>query len=402
MKVVKKKNAVTAPIDFVAAGCNAGLKKGTSLDVALVYSKQPTTSAAMFTKNNVKAWPVELSMIHDKLASQRAVIVNSGNANCANGIDNRAKAVSYVKSCAATLGIADREVFVCSTGVIGRALDAEKIEMAIPELAEGLSRSGGHAAAEAIMTTDTRPKEACVTIPVGNKKITIGAMAKGAGMIRPDMATMLAFFTTDAAIARPLLRSMLKDVVSRTFNHMSIDNDMSTNDTVFMMANGASGITIKKGTREYQNFCMTLEALMWHMVYDMLSDGEGVTKVCTIIVAGAKSQKQAVRAGKAIADSMLFKTALHGADPNWGRILSAVGSCEDVQVSLANTLIAIGGHVVFEHGAALEGALKKAQRAMQKNDVVVHVDLGKGKGTATCVTTDLTKEYININAHYTT
>lgn len=403
MKIVQKKGAVTLAKGFTASAIAVGIKYKDRDDLALLFSGKKARAAAVFTTNKVKAWPVLMGMDSIREPYMRAVIVNSGNANCANGLVNEAKTAEYCCKVAGLLGIKPIEVVPSSTGVIGRDLPTEKIMKKLPELVENLSSKNGGKAAKAILTTDTRTKEYAVSFEIGGKKVNIGVMAKGSGMLHPNMATMLVYFTTDLNISKALLKRALKNVSAKTFNRICVDNDMSTNDTVLIMANGAAeNDLIKKADKDYQKFETALYELARRTAKELVSDGEGVEKVCTINVSGGRTEKEAEKAGRALATSMLFKTALHGADPNWGRIVSAIGSYEDITCKFEKMTIKIGGNTVYANGTPDEKALSKAAKAMKKKEVILDVDLASGKAEAEFITSDLTREYITINADYTT
>ena len=273
----------------------------------------------------------------------------------------------------------------------------------MPQLVKRLSRNGGHAAAQAILTTDTRTKEAHVSFSIKGKRITIAAMAKGSGMIHPHMATMLVFITTDINISKRLLQAALKTVNERTFNMISVDNDRSTNDTVLILANGAAGnAQISTKGKEYNRFVTALEMLSQYIARGLVRDGEGVTKICEISISSACNESQAKQAACAIADSMLFKTALHGGDPNWGRIVAALGAQQGIDCHANKMTISFGNYIVFKKGEPYNRNLGKAHQAFRKRNVHVTVDLGRGKACARFLTSDLSRKYITINAEYTT
>jgi len=403
MKVSQKKGAITAAQGFQAAALATGIKKKGRLDLALLVSQKKARAAAVFTTNKVKAWPVLIDELHLKHPYHTALFVNSGNANCCNGVKNKTKFVKAHYAFADLLNVDPAATFSCSTGVIGRDFPITCVLDNAEELVGRLSKKEGHRAAEAILTTDTRTKEAVVTFSVKGKKVTIGAMGKGAGMLHPNMATMLVFLTTDCAISKPLLQAALKAVTAKTFNLICVDNDMSTNDTVLILANGASKHSlIKKKDKNYYRFVNALEKLCAYIAKELVKDGEGVSKICDIAVLGAKNEKQAVKAARSIANSMLFKTALHGADPNWGRIVSALGACEGLKCAFDQLTIAFDHNVVLKKGKPCERNTRLAAKAMKKKEVFLTVDLGVGKARAHVLTSDLTKEYISINADYTT
>ena len=317
MNVSKRKGAITLPHGFVASGLPGGIKQKSKRDLALVFSEEKCRAAAVFTKNAVKGWSVMIDQAHLRRPYHRGVFINSGNANCCNGIKNKKKIIRVHRTMAGLLDVEPHEIFSASTGIIGRDFPLEAVLHNAPALVQGLSRKGGHAAAEAILTTDTRTKEAVVSFSVKGKKVTLSAMGKGAGMLHPNMATMLVFLTTDLHISKPLLQSALKTAAHKSFNSICVDNDMSTNDTVLMLANGACGNPlIKTKNKYYYLFLSALEKLCKHVATELVKDGEGVSKICHISVVGARNDTQAGFAARSVANSMLFKTALHGGDPN--------------------------------------------------------------------------------------
>lgn len=401
--ITTKKNAVTYPKGFQASALAAGIKKGKKKDIALLMSDVPAVSGTVFTINKVQAWPVQISKAHTRHKYHYGIFVNSGNANCSNGKEFLQSAHMILEDIAEEFAIPTESLFIASTGVIGRPYPFEKIEEALADLTNGLSKRGGHDAAEAILTTDTVTKELTTSFALGGRSVRIGAMAKGSGMMHPHMATMLVFITTDCLITKTLLQKALKKAVSKTFNRMSIDNDMSTNDTVFVLANGCAGNKpIKSTGTAFNTFVKALESLCEKMTLELLRDGEGVSKVCILTVKGARTEVQAESAGRTVANSMLFKTALHGADPNWGRILAAIGSDTSIKSDVNKATITVGKARVYDQGVAIVKNIKAAQKAMKKKNVSISIDLHAGGASAIFYTSDLSKEYISINADYTT
>jgi glutamate N-acetyltransferase / amino-acid N-acetyltransferase len=391
---------VTAPCGFQAGGLYAGIRKAKK-DLAIVYSETPATVAGVFTLNKTQA----ACILVDKLQLQKsstcsAVVVNSGNANACTGERGLNDAWAMIDITATALNVPPDQVMVSSTGVIGQYLPMDKIVAGVRQLAEQRNSWNGHEAAEAIMTTDTFAKEAAVKFSLGSSVITIGGMAKGSGMIAPNMATMLGFLTTDVVISQPLLTKALRHANSKSFNRITVDGDTSTNDMVLILANGQAGNKpIKDHTEEYQLFVSALEYVLIKLAKMIARDGEGASKLVEILVTGAKTEDEAVQAGKAVANSNLVKTAIHGADANWGRIIAAVGysgidfnpdlveiSFDDVQVLKKNY------EIVLDE--------EKAKAALSKDSVVVTVDLNQGSAHARVWTCDLTKEYVHINASY--
>ena len=391
---------VTAPLGFAAGGMYAGIRKAKK-DIALIRSRTPATVAGVFTQNKTQA----ACVIVDKLQLQNspkcsAVVVNSGNANACTGERGFNDAWTMIETTAGALDVPKEQVLVSSTGVIGQYLPMDKVVPGIRQLATQLSPSGNRDAADAIMTTDTFSKETAVKFSIGSSSITIGGMAKGSGMIAPNMATMLAFVTTDAVIAQPLLSKALRHANSRSFNRITVDGDMSTNDMVLVLANGEAGNKpIKDHTEEYQLFLAALEYVLIKLAKMIARDGEGATKLVEILVTGATSEDDAVQAAKAVANSNLVKTAIHGADANWGRIIAAVGySGIDFNPDLVE--ISFDDVPVLNRNYEIVVDEEKAKAALSKDTVVVTIDLNQGSASARVWTCDLTKQYVHINASY--
>jgi glutamate N-acetyltransferase/amino-acid N-acetyltransferase len=389
---------------FRAAGISAGIKANGKPDLALIVSDAPATAAAMFTLNKVQAAPVLVSKEH--LAKSggvvRAIVVNSGCANACTGEAGMSDARAMTAETARLVGCAPEQVLVASTGVIGVNLPMQKLTAGIPQAFAALASSHGPQAAQAIMTTDPFPKESCATTAIGGRTVTIGGMAKGSGMIGPDMApaaTMLAFVTTDAAVAQPLLRRALVEVTDATFNAITVDGDTSTNDAVMLLANGASGVTI--GEAEYASFVQALRAVCLELALGIVRGGEGATKLITITVSGAASAADARTTAKAIGTSLLVKTALHGGDPNWGRLLAVAGRA-GVPFDPRRAKVTIGSIVLFEGGRPYDDRAPQAAGYLKATDVSVGVDLGAGSASSTVWTCDLSAEYVKINAEYRT
>jgi len=389
---------------FSSAAC--GLKKS-GLDLGLLVSETPAAAAAMFTTNRVQAAPVRLSQMHLRRSrgKMRAVVVNSGNANCCTGSDGYSASEATSGKVARELAALDpSQVLVCSTGVIGLPMRVEKILKAVPALVR--TRTGEPEAfsqfTRAIMTTDTRPKWAAANCRIGGKAVRILGCCKGAGMIQPNMATMLAFLATDAAISPAMLSRALRSVVADTFNVITVDGDTSTNDTVAILANGESGARrIARDGADFKKFRAALEVVCRTLALQIVEDGEGAQRVIEIEVRGAPSNRAAGQIARTIANSPLVKTALAGADPNWGRILAAAGRAgvpfdfELVDISLAGMLVCRSGG---EHPFSERVAHKK----MLAKYVPIVVEMHSGKGNARVWTCDFTGEYVNINASYRT
>jgi len=389
---------------FAATAC--GLKKTGALDLGLLCSDFPASAAAVFTQNLVVAAPVTISREHLRASKgrMRGVIVNAGNANCATGPAGYAAAQRTVNEAAKRLGCQPEELFVCSTGVIGVTLPLEKIVRALPVITRH-RRPSARSFAElslAICTTDTRPKTAASSFKMSGNRIHFVGCAKGAGMIHPNMATMLAFVITDAAIAPTLLQKTLRDVTSRTFNAISIDGDTSTNDTLLVLANGAAeGPSIKAGTAAHRAFMLALEEVCHSLALQIVADGEGAQRVIEIEVRGAKTEAAARRLAETIATSPLVKTAFAGGDPNWGRIFAAAGR-SGVCFDPAKVEIDMAGVPVLRHGRPLEFNERAASNRLLAKHVLIVMNMHAGKAVARYWTCDFTAEYVRINASYRT
>jgi glutamate N-acetyltransferase/amino-acid N-acetyltransferase len=400
MTIASIRGGVTTPQGFRAAGISAGIKPG-ALDLALLVSDLPADAAAVFTTNRVQAAPVLVSREH--LARShgvaRAIIANSGCANACTGDDGVQVAREMTEETARLLGCPVEQVLVASTGVIGVALPIAKIRTGLPVAAAALSPDHGAAAALAIMTTDPFPKEAAAQVAIGGRMIDIGGMAKGSGMIEPMLATMLAFVTTDASVPGPLLDRALSEAVQDTFNAITVDGECSTNDCVMLLANGAAGARIDESS--YQDFANGLRAVCRELALGIVRGGEGATKLITVRVTGAASASEARRAAKVIANSPLVKTAVHGGDPNWGRLIAAAGRA-GVAFDLSRATVAIGQTVLFEDGRPHDEAAPRAAEYLKRTEIDLSVGLGAGSATSTVWTCDLSAEYVRINADYRT
>ena len=389
---------------FAATAC--GLKKTGALDLGLLCSDFPASAAAVFTQNLVVAAPVVISRnhLHASKGKMRGVVVNAGNANCATGPAGYAAAERTVVEAARRLGCRPEELFVCSTGVIGVTLPLEKILRALPVIARH-RRPSARSFAElslAICTTDTRPKTASSSFKMGGKRIHFVGCAKGAGMIHPNMATMLAFVITDAAIAPGLLQKTLREVTSRTFNAISIDGDTSTNDTLLVLANGSVGTpTIKPGSAAHKSFTAALEEVCHSLALQIVADGEGAQRVIEIEVRGAKSEHAARRIAETIATSPLVKTAFAGGDPNWGRIFAAAGR-SGIKFEPALVDIDMAGIAVLRRGKPLDFNERAASNRLLAKHVPIIVNMHAGSAVARYWTCDFTAEYVRINASYRT
>lgn len=397
-KVKEIEGGVCAPEGFVAAATSCGIKNPDidRLDLALIYSEHPTVGAAVFTQNEVCAAPVRLSSSYLKSAEPRAIIVNSGNANACTGHAGMLHARTMAIATAKSLGLKQREVQICSTGIIGVPLPIERIEPKIGELAESLVRDCDPAA-QAIMTSDTRPKSVAVTVKIGNKKVKIGAIAKGAGMINPHMATMLCFITTDAAVTKAELTAATREAVDQSFNRISVDGDMSTNDSVVVMANHQAGNkTITRSGTGSSEFREALTEVMQCLARKIVSDGERVTKLVEVQVRGAASHLDAERVARAVANSKLVKCSWNGNDPNWGRVIHAVGY-SGARVKEEFVDIYFNGVLATQNGVAAKTDIDKLSAAVKETEFTVGIDLNLGRGEFNVWTSDLSPEYVEFN-----
>lgn len=390
---------ITTTEGFKAAGIHCGLKKHRK-DLALIYTDFPCHAAGTFTLNKAEAAP---NIISKKLIQQnnkvRAILINSGNANACTGIKGTANAILAQTYLSKKLFINSEEVIISSTGVIGQQLPIGKVLNGIDKIIPELSENGGDDAAEAIMTTDLRKKSFAVSVQLEEGIVTIGGICKGSGMIMPNMATMLAFITTDAAIESDMLQKLLSNAVDSTFNKISVDGETSTNDMVILLANGVSGIKINEGTWNYLNFLNGLCAICSEMAKAIVSDGEGATKLITISVNNAKDKSDANAIAKALAISPLVKTAMNGNDANWGRIISAAGNSgvyfnpDKVTIKFDHLPILLPNYIA-------DFCEEEAKRVLNKNEVTLSLDLDEGKESSTWWTCDFSEEYVRINASY--
>lgn len=393
---------ITAPRGFSAGTAECGIKHTGRPDLTIIVSDRTASCAGMFTTNRIKGAPVLVSRRNVQNGAARAIIANSGNANTCNGEDGLSAAVAMTVETARLIGCDPSDVLVASTGVIGRPFPIEKVVSGIPRAIAGLSPDGGALAARAIMTTDTVPKETSVEFDSGEVPIRIGAIAKGSGMIRPDMATMFCFITTDADIEPSALRKALRHAVSASFNCITIDGDMSTNDTVVVLANGRAGNpTMKSRSRTFDAFTEALTEVCLRMAKALVRDGEGATKFISIRVSGAASKEEARQVGLAIANSPLVKTAFYGNDPNWGRIICAAGY-SGVAVDESLITIAINGSMLFDTGRVIPIDDAEMRKKLSDREILVEIGLGMGQAESTTYTTDMSHDYIKINAEYTT
>jgi glutamate N-acetyltransferase / amino-acid N-acetyltransferase len=398
---------ITAPRGFRAAGVACGIKASTKgpsggLDLSLLVSDTMASAAGVFTTNLAKAAPVLLS--RDHLAQSgglgRAVVINSGCANACTGADGRDHAIAMAARTAEAVGCDPSAVLVASTGVIGVKLKIGTVERGIADAATQLSPDHGAAAARAIMTTDPFPKEAAIEASAGGRSFRVGGMAKGSGMIEPLMATMLGVVTTDAAVPPALLNRALKAAVDETFNAITVDGECSTNDCVFVLANGASGVELSE--LDFPLLVASLRAACEPLAVGIVRGGEGATKLITVRVTGARSDQEARRAARAIANSLLVKTAVHGADPNWGRLIAVAGR-SGTAFTLEKAIVRIGPTTLFADGTPYDDRAPQAADYLQGRDIDLEVDLGTGgQGQSRMWTCDLSAEYVRINADYRT
>ncbi len=413
---------VTAPKGFQASGVHCGVKRGkgdgnqppmsrmpevldSKKDLALIVSEQPCVAAAVYTMNRVKAAPLYVTMDHLENGEAQGIVANSGNANaCAPNSHEHAERMCQLA--AAATGLKPGDFVVASTGVIGQELNIAAIEKGMPEAAKALSRDGSDAAANAIMTTDTVKKEMSVTCAIGGKTVTIGAIAKGSGMIHPNMGTMLCFVTTDCAVTHELLSEALHEIIPRTFNRVTVDGDTSTNDMCVVLANGmAENPLIEWKDDSYTVFFKTLHHVFEQLARSIAADGEGASKLITCRVHHARSEESAERLSKAVVGSSLVKAAMFGSDANWGRVLCAMGYSkapfrpEYVDVRFSS---AVGEILVCEQGAGVDFDEEAAKSILTQDEVIIDINLNEGGHEATCWGCDLTYDYVKINGDYRT
>lgn len=393
---------VTAAPGILAAGISCGIKEGSKPDLALIYSVVPSRVAGLFTTNKIKSASIKVSMEHLANGRAQAVIINSGNANAVTGKWGLADAQKITKLVAAQLRINEEDVLIASTGKIGVPLPMAKIASGLKEIIGRLSEDGSQEAANAILTTDTFPKTAAVEIELDSKPVVVGGMAKGAGMISPKMqATMLAFVTTNCAIDEGLLRKALVRAVDRSFNAITVDGAQSTNDMVLILANGlAANRKISKEDSSYQVFCRALEQVTIRLAKLIVKDGEGATKFIEVEVRGALSAKEAKLVAFSIANSNLVKAMLYGEDPNWGRIVAAIGS-SGAQIEEEKIDIYLGDLKLTSKGCGIKFSEEEAKKILKGKEIKIIVDLHLGEESAKVFTCDLTPEYVKINSRRT-
>jgi len=402
---------ITAPQGFKATGVHCGIKENRP-DLALIYSQFPATTWGMFTTNKVKAAPVVLSQRKIRKGGARVVVANSGNANACTGKRGFEDAKKMCEIVAKELDVNPEEVLVASTGVIGEYLPMDKIEKGIKLAAKSLSSQGSHQAGEAILTTDRVVKELALETGIcgrGKKKVRIGGIAKGSGMIAPNLATMLCFITTDACITQDALKEALQRAVNRSFNQISVDGDMSTNDTVIILANGRAGNkkiktwrkkpTLRVKDENFDRFCESLGYLCQYLAKLMIKDGEGATRVFEVKVEGAPFPKDARRIARAVASSNLVKTAIAGASPNWGRIMAALGSAQ-TKVKPEKIEILINGCLVVKNGESAGASISSLREVLSQDELRILIRLNQGRCETSFWGCDLTEKYVKINKRY--
>ncbi|KAF0183111.1 MAG: glutamate N-acetyltransferase / amino-acid N-acetyltransferase [Nitrospirae bacterium] len=395
--VMEKKTPI--PKGFRFATAEAAIKKPGRKDLALILSDTDAVMAGMFTKNAVKAAPVRLDMERIMSGKGRAIVINSGNANACTGVQGLKDAEETAKIVGAALSVAEKAVYVCSTGVIGMPMPMSRLRPKLPELAAAAGNALFDDVAAAIMTTDTFPKILSIRKKIGGKPVTITGICKGAGMIAPNMATMLGFIITDAAIGTAALKKALNAAVKTSFNRITIDGDTSTNDTVLIMANGFAGnAPIQAATADYAVFAAAVAKLCYELAMLIVQDGEGATKLVEVVVQNARTEADAEKAAFAIANSMLVKTAIYGNDANWGRLICATGY-SGIAVDDSKVDISLNGLMVCKNGMAT-GRDVEANDRLKSKKVVILINLKLGKGAAKVLTCDLTEDYIKINAEY--
>ena len=401
VRLAPAKGGITAPAGFKTAGVHCGIKAAAALDLAILAADGPASAAALFTTNLAQAAPVIVSRRHigHTQGSARAVVVNSGCANACTGEVGLAHARMMAVETAAAVGCTPEEVLVASTGVIGVTLNIDRVVAGIRTAARALSPANGSEAARAIMTTDPFPKEHAVTVDTPQGSFRIGGMAKGSGMIEPNMATMLGFLTTDAQVAPAMLRQALQSSARDTFNAITVDGECSTNDCLFAMASGASGVAIDGAS--YPALLEGFLAVSRELALGIVRGGEGATKLIAITVTNARTIDAARQVARTIANSPLVKTAVHGADPNWGRIVAAAGR-SGVSFDIDQATVHVGGILLFENGLPHDDAAPLAADHLKGKTVQIDVSLGSGAESATIWTCDLTAEYVRINGEYRT
>ncbi len=397
-------NSITAPKGFLAAGISCGLKQSKKRDLAMIVAPAGATAATVFTTNKIIAAPVQICKENLKTRKIEAIIINSGNANCCTGKLGLKNAKTMCIKTSDAIESESKKVLIASTGVIGHQLPIEKIEAGIESLGKKLkaNQKAGNDFANAILTTDTKAKQAVTQIKISGKNVTIAGCVKGAGMIAPNMATTLCFITTDVNISKPMLQKALSDAIGNSLNKLTIDGHQSTNDTAIILSSSMAGnAIINKQSTQYKKFAKTLDELCNDLAKQMAMDAEGATRIFTVIVKNASTKKQASQAARAVADYDLVKCAINGADPNWGRIICAIGS-SGVNLKLEKLSCKIAGIYVFKNGSPAKFDAKKVSKLISAKEHTIEIDLGIGKATDFCYGCDLSKDYVTINADYHT
>jgi glutamate N-acetyltransferase/amino-acid N-acetyltransferase len=404
--------AVTFPRGWKAGSAACGIKAFTAGasampgnqrdDLAVIYSERPCDAAGVFTTNRVKSATIVIDQLHLRQGRVQAIVINSGNANACTGAQGYKDALQMAKLTADRLDLDPPQVIVSSTGVIGRVLPMDTVKRGIADACAGISEDGGGGAARAIMTTDTVPKEASGEVEIGGVQVRVGGMCKGSGMIHPNMATMLAYVTTDAAVEPGFLDAIVKRLADNSFNQVTVDGDSSTNDSFLVLANGAAGNPpITLDTPEAELLAAALLAVARDLARQIARDGEGATRLITVSVTGGASFEEARMAARSVASSSLVKSAVHGGDPNWGRIVCALGySGADLAIDRLD--LSIAGLTVFTRGAGQPVDLEAVRAAFGQPEIMIHAELGLGDGAAEAWGCDLSEEYVRINADYTT
>lgn len=401
--VAEMPGSVTTPGGFLAAGISAGIKKSGKRDLGLLVCENPAASAVVMTANAAAAAPVTVCRSEVALKAVQGVVVNSGCANACTGEDGEQDAREMIRLAAGSTRIEPSRMAVASTGVIGRRLPMDRVVSGIAEAVSELSPNGGNDFAESIMTTDRLEKQGAVEVELSGGKVRIGACAKGAGMIAPDMATMLAFITTDAGAPADLLRDVLAAAAAGSFNAVSVDGDMSTNDCAFLVASGTSGVSLEAGSEDLETFSLALESVCRSLALKMVADGEGATKVIELTVTGARDSGEAARVARVISLSPLVRTAFYGRDANWGRLIASAGAALAGEPALEAD-ICYEGICLARGGAAADEGVDPGRLAavMDAAEIAVKIDLHRGDEEYKMYFSDLTHEYVTINAEYTT
>ncbi len=397
-------NTITAPKDFLAAGVRCGIKKSGNHDLGLIVCPASAKAAAVFTTNKITSAAVEVSKRHIKSATVYAVVVNSGNANACTGQLGIKNAIKMCSETAGFLVVDPHEVLVASTGIIGEQMPMKAVSAGIADAVGQLAGSAvaGMSFTKAIMTTDTKPKTACRRVEISGKRVTIAGTAKGAGMIAPNMATTLCFITTDAAITKPLLAKAIRLAIGESLNKLTVDGHQSTNDTAIILTSGLAGnpLIVKQGPA-YKKFANALIDLCQDLARQMALDAEGATRMFKVVVEGAATKADAAKAARAVANYDLVKCAIHGGDPNWGRIICAVGSC-GIKLNPNRLSCTIGDIAVFRNGRPVKFSPKRVSKIISRKEHTITVNLGAGKFSDFCFGCDLSKGYVTINADYHT